>query len=62
MQTDAVATDLQAFHRRFPQAIRHGEDGYDEYMDHWEQMEKKKANIQQHSQTLNRVLLHATKQ
>eukprot|EP00971_Amphidinium_carterae_P038622 759175-Amphidinium_carterae.1 len=47
-QTDAVAQDLQAFLPRYPQAIRHGEDGYDEYMDQWDQMEKKKADIQQH--------------
>eukprot|EP00971_Amphidinium_carterae_P231123 4586700-Amphidinium_carterae.1 len=25
MQRDAVATDLQAFHQRYPQAIRYGE-------------------------------------
>eukprot|EP00971_Amphidinium_carterae_P037320 733633-Amphidinium_carterae.1 len=61
MQRDAVANDLQAFNRRFPQPIRQGEDHYDEYMDQWEAMEKK-AGIQQHSQTLNYVLLHATKQ
>eukprot|EP00971_Amphidinium_carterae_P280410 5566867-Amphidinium_carterae.1 len=61
MQRDAVATDLQMFNHRYPQAIRHGEDGYDEYMDQWDAMEKK-ADIQQHSQTLNYVLLHATKQ
>eukprot|EP00971_Amphidinium_carterae_P230651 4577425-Amphidinium_carterae.1 len=62
MQRDAVANDLQAFNRRYPQQMRQGEDGYDEYMNLWEAMEKKKADIQQHSQTLNYVLLHATKQ
>eukprot|EP00971_Amphidinium_carterae_P006068 119615-Amphidinium_carterae.1 len=62
MQRDAVAADLQAFNQRYPQAIRHGDDGFDEYMDRWESMEKKKADIQQHNQTLNYVLLHATKQ
>eukprot|EP00971_Amphidinium_carterae_P016245 320370-Amphidinium_carterae.1 len=62
MQRDAVANNLQTFNHRYPQAIRHGEDGYDEYMDQWESMEKKKADIQQHSQTLNYVLLHATRQ
>eukprot|EP00971_Amphidinium_carterae_P248784 4938349-Amphidinium_carterae.1 len=62
MQTDAVAADLLAFNRRYPQAIHHGEDGFDDYMDRWDAMEKKKADIQQHSQTLNYVLLHATKQ
>eukprot|EP00971_Amphidinium_carterae_P011252 221446-Amphidinium_carterae.1 len=62
MQRDAVAADLQAFHTRYPNQIRHGEDGYDEYMDRWEAMEQKKRDILQHGQTLNYVLLHATKQ
>eukprot|EP00971_Amphidinium_carterae_P086405 1709954-Amphidinium_carterae.1 len=62
MQRDAVATDLQNFNRRYPQAKRHGEDGYDDYLDRWEAKEKKKADILQFSQTLNYVLLHATKQ
>eukprot|EP00971_Amphidinium_carterae_P295679 5872346-Amphidinium_carterae.1 len=48
MQRDAVANGLQAFNRPYPQAIRHGEDGYDEHMDQWDAMEKKKADIQQH--------------
>eukprot|EP00971_Amphidinium_carterae_P005266 105323-Amphidinium_carterae.1 len=63
MQRDAVAQDLQRFNTRCPQAIHYGEDGYDEYLDRWEAMEKKKkADILQCSQTLNYVLLHATKQ
>eukprot|EP00971_Amphidinium_carterae_P056995 1127060-Amphidinium_carterae.1 len=62
MQRDAVAQDLQSFNQRYPQPIRYGEDHYDEYMDRWEAMDKKKAGILQHSQTLNYVLLHATKQ
>eukprot|EP00971_Amphidinium_carterae_P128356 2542691-Amphidinium_carterae.1 len=62
MQRDAVAQDLQRFSARCPQAIHYGEDGYDEYADRWEAMEKKKADILQLSQTLNQVLLHATKQ
>eukprot|EP00971_Amphidinium_carterae_P095476 1888940-Amphidinium_carterae.1 len=62
MQRDAVAADLLAFNQRYPQQIRYGEDHYDDYMDRWEAMEKKKADILQHSQTLNYVLLHATKQ
>eukprot|EP00971_Amphidinium_carterae_P230986 4583616-Amphidinium_carterae.1 len=33
MQTDAVATDLQANNTRYPQQIRYGEDHYDDYMD-----------------------------
>eukprot|EP00971_Amphidinium_carterae_P015597 308139-Amphidinium_carterae.1 len=48
MQNDAVAQDVQAFNRRYPQAIHHGEDGYDEYMDRWDAIEKKKVDIQQH--------------
>eukprot|EP00971_Amphidinium_carterae_P316057 6282268-Amphidinium_carterae.1 len=62
MQRDAVAADLQSYHARYPNAIRHGEDGYDEYMDRWDSMERKKNDILQHSHTLNYVLLHATKQ
>eukprot|EP00971_Amphidinium_carterae_P093973 1859621-Amphidinium_carterae.1 len=64
MQRDAVAQDLQSFNQRYPQPIRYGENHYDEYMDRWEAMEKKKkkADILQHNQTLNYVLLHATKQ
>eukprot|EP00971_Amphidinium_carterae_P032172 633361-Amphidinium_carterae.1 len=62
MQRDAVAADPQAFHQRYPQTIRYGEDNYDDYMDRWEAMENKKSDIQQHSQTLSHVLLHATKQ
>eukprot|EP00971_Amphidinium_carterae_P305038 6061365-Amphidinium_carterae.1 len=63
MQRDAVTTDLQSFNARYPQQIRYGEDSYDDYMDKWEAMEKKKkkADILQFSQTLNYVLLHATK-
>eukprot|EP00971_Amphidinium_carterae_P129995 2574835-Amphidinium_carterae.1 len=62
MQRDAFAADLQAYHARYPNPIRHGEDGYEEYMDGWDAMERKKNDILQHSQTLNYVLLHATKQ
>eukprot|EP00971_Amphidinium_carterae_P012962 255641-Amphidinium_carterae.1 len=36
MQRDAVAADLLAYHARYPNAIRHGEDGYEEYMDRWD--------------------------
>eukprot|EP00971_Amphidinium_carterae_P348494 6490520-Amphidinium_carterae.4 len=39
MQRDAVANDLQGFNARYPHAIHHGEDGYDEYMDRWEAIE-----------------------
>eukprot|EP00971_Amphidinium_carterae_P290053 5759226-Amphidinium_carterae.1 len=53
MQRDAVANDLQSFNARCPQQIRYGEDHYDDYMDRWEAMEKKKADILQLSQTLN---------
>eukprot|EP00971_Amphidinium_carterae_P289345 5744803-Amphidinium_carterae.1 len=62
MQRDAVAQDLQRFNAQYPQAIHHSEDGYDEYLDRWDAMEKKKADILQFSQTLSYVLLHATKQ
>eukprot|EP00971_Amphidinium_carterae_P276537 5487818-Amphidinium_carterae.1 len=62
MQRDAVAQDLQRFNARYPQATHYGEDGYDEYADRWDAMEKKKADSLQFSQTLNYVLLHATKQ
>eukprot|EP00971_Amphidinium_carterae_P291460 5786157-Amphidinium_carterae.1 len=41
MQRHAVAADLQAYHTRYPNPIRHGEDGYDEYMDRWDAMERK---------------------
>eukprot|EP00971_Amphidinium_carterae_P215146 4270273-Amphidinium_carterae.1 len=61
MQRDAIANDLQGFNARYPPAIHHGEDGYDEYMDRWEAVEKKKADILHFSQTLNYVLFHATK-
>eukprot|EP00971_Amphidinium_carterae_P302664 6014047-Amphidinium_carterae.1 len=50
MQRDAVAQDLQAYNARYPNRIQHGENGYDEYMDQWEAMEKKKGDILQHSQ------------
>eukprot|EP00971_Amphidinium_carterae_P189436 3760424-Amphidinium_carterae.2 len=62
MQRDAVANDLQRFNQRYPQAVNYGEDHYDDYMDRWEAMDKKKADIAHFSQTLNYVLLHATKQ
>eukprot|EP00971_Amphidinium_carterae_P200755 3983716-Amphidinium_carterae.1 len=45
MQRDAVAGDLLAFNRRYAQPIRQGEDGYDECMDQWEAMEKKKKGL-----------------
>eukprot|EP00971_Amphidinium_carterae_P313663 6234156-Amphidinium_carterae.1 len=65
MQRDAVANDLQSFNARYSgytQPIRYGEDHYDDYMDRWEAMEKKKkADILQFSQILNYALLHATK-
>eukprot|EP00971_Amphidinium_carterae_P138050 2735894-Amphidinium_carterae.1 len=41
-QRDAVANDLQSFNARYPQPIHYGEDHYDDYMDRWEGMEKKK--------------------
>eukprot|EP00971_Amphidinium_carterae_P175125 3471596-Amphidinium_carterae.2 len=53
MQTDAVAKDLRRFNLRYPQPVNHGEDNYDDYMDRWEAMEKKKADIAHFSQTLN---------
>eukprot|EP00971_Amphidinium_carterae_P280882 5576363-Amphidinium_carterae.1 len=53
MQTDAVANYLRSFNARYPQAIKYGEDHYDDYMDRWEAMEKKKADIARYSQTLN---------
>eukprot|EP00971_Amphidinium_carterae_P196151 3892249-Amphidinium_carterae.1 len=62
MQTDAVAEDLRRFNLRYPQAVNYGEDHYDDYMDRWEALENKKADIAHFSQTLNYVLLHATKQ
>eukprot|EP00971_Amphidinium_carterae_P047068 926844-Amphidinium_carterae.1 len=52
MQRDAVANDLQSFNARYPQPLHYGEDHYDDYMDRWEAMEKKKADILQFSQTL----------
>eukprot|EP00971_Amphidinium_carterae_P155637 3086260-Amphidinium_carterae.1 len=47
MQRDAVANDLQSFNARYPKPIHYGEDHYDDYMDRWEAMEKKKADILQ---------------
>eukprot|EP00971_Amphidinium_carterae_P254016 5042764-Amphidinium_carterae.1 len=57
MQTDAAAEDLRRFNQRYPQAVNHGEDHSDDYMDRWEAMDKKKADIAHFSQTLNYVLL-----
>eukprot|EP00971_Amphidinium_carterae_P173891 3446875-Amphidinium_carterae.1 len=45
MQRDAVAADLHSFNQRYPQPLRYGEDHYDDYMDRYEAMEKKKADI-----------------
>eukprot|EP00971_Amphidinium_carterae_P244545 4855670-Amphidinium_carterae.2 len=62
MQRDAVADDLRRFNAKYPQPINYGEDHYEDYIDRWEAMEKKKSDIAHFSQTLNYVLLHATKQ
>eukprot|EP00971_Amphidinium_carterae_P028907 568601-Amphidinium_carterae.1 len=61
MQRDAVADDLQRFNQRYPHAVNYGDDHNEDYMDRWEVMEEKKADIVHFSQTLNHVLFHATK-
>eukprot|EP00971_Amphidinium_carterae_P227017 4502896-Amphidinium_carterae.1 len=53
MKRDTVAADLQNFDARYLQPIHYGEDHYDEYMDRWDAMEKKKSDILEFSQTLN---------
>eukprot|EP00971_Amphidinium_carterae_P269520 5346615-Amphidinium_carterae.1 len=62
MQRDAVADDLQRLNARYPQPVNHGNDAYEDYMDRLREIEKMKADIAHFSQTLNYVLLHATKQ
>eukprot|EP00971_Amphidinium_carterae_P094102 1862349-Amphidinium_carterae.1 len=54
---DAVAEDLRRFNQRYPQPINYGEDHYEDYMDRWEAIEKKKkkTDIAHFSQTLNYV-------
>eukprot|EP00971_Amphidinium_carterae_P067990 1345642-Amphidinium_carterae.1 len=60
MQRNAVANDLPRFHARYPQAPNRDDESYEDYMERWDNMEKKE-NILHFSQTLNYLLLHATK-
>eukprot|EP00971_Amphidinium_carterae_P143625 2845718-Amphidinium_carterae.1 len=53
--------EVRRLNTTYPQAFAEGEDGYDDYMDLAVNIKKMRGDIVTFSQTLNYVLLHATK-
>eukprot|EP00971_Amphidinium_carterae_P044696 879368-Amphidinium_carterae.1 len=59
-----TANEVRKLNTKFPIAAQKGEDDYDEYMDmtvNIQNFQKMKGDIVNFSQTVNYVLLHATK-
>eukprot|EP00971_Amphidinium_carterae_P168425 3337035-Amphidinium_carterae.1 len=61
IQTSYTADAVKTLNTRFPAAPQEGEDTYDEYMGTTVNIRKMRNDIANFSQTLNYVLLHATK-
>eukprot|EP00971_Amphidinium_carterae_P089736 1776761-Amphidinium_carterae.2 len=61
IQDKYTATEVNRLNTTYLQAIAEGEDGYDDYMDLRDNIRKMRGDIVSFSQTLNYVLLHATK-
>eukprot|EP00971_Amphidinium_carterae_P351148 6491937-Amphidinium_carterae.1 len=60
IQDKYTADEVREYNTKFPVALQ-GEDEYDEYMDMTVNIKKMRGDIINFSQTLNYVLLHATK-
>eukprot|EP00971_Amphidinium_carterae_P124238 2461428-Amphidinium_carterae.2 len=56
-----IVVEVNRLNTTYPQAVGEEEDGYDDYMDMRDHIRKMRGDIVSFSQTLNYVLLHATK-